>query len=325
MAKRKKGRGSVAPAEMTVYMEMTWNGDATQAFIDISQCVSLINRRYYSQNLNWYVNDFKISTLDQGNILINKIPNTWVVKNSIIKSKAAWNAAIDNAIEESDTEVRGKFLDFKVYMNAAHHQLGFDANLLPAGYNPGQWQPATTRIPTQSLGGVASATEREFIVCGDNLPGPSPVTGLDALSLIEGYAASRRLPHVSDPETPTDMDTNWMVKMFDQPSAQDQEIILDLQGDGTQPPYPFEGDGTNVDTMYPNGANQGFDGINHDTSSITGNTLAGTTYLKGGQFPCGIVNVVAGQFGEGDHNVGIYMTLSPGNHRGYLAEKIEDM
>ena len=138
MAKRKKNGGSVQPSELTIYTEMEFEGDADSRILDISQCVSLLNRRYYSQNLNWYVSDIKVTSLSTGNVLCLKLPSTWVVKNSIIKAKAAWNAAIDNAIEESDTEVRGKFLDFKVYMNSDHHNQGFGNNLLPFTYNAGQ-------------------------------------------------------------------------------------------------------------------------------------------------------------------------------------------
>ena len=76
--------------------------------------------------------------------------------------------------------------------------------------------------------------------------------------------------------------------------------------------------------MYPGGANQG--GLQlHDQTAITPNTLANSSYMQGGQFPLGLINFVIGQAGEGNHNFGIFIRLAPGSHRGYLAEKIEDM
>ena len=40
------------------------------------------------------------------------------------------------------------------------------------------------------------------------------------------------------------------------------------------------------------GANQGLGLQVHDQEFITGTTVGGTTRLKGGTFPCGLINVV---------------------------------
>ena len=81
--------------------------------------------------------------------------------------------------------------------------------------------------------------------------------------MIEGYASSRALPNVLDPNTPDDARSitggtpqNWMEAIFNEGMIQDSEVVRDLQTQNEIAPYPFENDGTNPDTMYPNGANQ---------------------------------------------------------------------
>jgi hypothetical protein len=52
----------IQPAEMTLLTATsTVNAGATGNFtIDLSQCASLMNRRFYRQGLNWAVAGFKI-------------------------------------------------------------------------------------------------------------------------------------------------------------------------------------------------------------------------------------------------------------------------
>ena len=45
------------------------------------------------------------------------------------------------------------------------------------------------------------------------------------------------------------------------------------------------------DTMYPNGENQNPDLQVHDVEIISGTTIGGTTRLKGGNFPCGLMRL----------------------------------
>jgi hypothetical protein len=65
--------------------------------------------------------------------------------------------------------------------------------------------------------------------------------------LIEGYAASRGLPDILDPNTPTDMDSasgnnpeNWMSALFNDGTQQDAIVLADMQTENNQAPYPFE-------------------------------------------------------------------------------------
>jgi len=155
---------------------------------------------------------------------------------------------------------------------------------------------------------------------------------LDSVSLIEGYASSRGLPNVLDPNTPADADDasgstphNWMAALFNDGLVQTSEVVEDMQTENNIAPYPFENDGVNLDTMYPNGANQGTGLQVHDTEFITPTTVGGTSRLKGGMFPCGLARFVCVNSGEQPISFTIQVDLVPGSHRGYLCEPMTEM
>ncbi len=330
MARRKSTRGSkIQPAGMT----LTFNYDVAanpNAFIDLSQVASLVNRRFYRQGINWDVAGFKVLTTGTGQIQISKLPNTWVMSNAWEKAFRTWTRMNLEAMQEAPS-VRPKFLDFKIYADAAHHQLGFGANLLPVSnglgaFTPGEWESSKVVIPMTD--GSDNTRSRELIAVGANYPGTSPATGNDAVSLIEGYAASRGLPDVLDPNTPADAQSvngfnalNWMSAMFNEGTDQTDAVITDLVTENNIAPYPFENDGVHVDTMYPGGANQGTGLQIHDVELVTATTIGGTTRLKGGNFPCGLVNIASTIEGQ----ITLQIDLVPGNHRGYLCEPMTEM
>jgi hypothetical protein len=265
-------------------------------FIDLSQCASLVNRRFYRQGINWAVSSIKIASQDfAGTITVAKLPETWIMSNSWEKGFRNWQRMNNEALEESES-VRPRFLDFKVYANATHHNLGFGANLLPESFAgtavAGEWEPSKYVIPRGPVS-PGNVLEREVIATGASYPGVG-ASGLDAVSLIEGYAASRGLPNIEDPNAPADaadavgsVPENWMSALFNDGTSQTENVLVDMTTENNIAPYPFENDGVNVDTMYPNGANQ-LTGLQvHDLEFQTATTIGGITRIKGGMSPCG--------------------------------------
>ena len=93
-----------------------------------------------------------------------------------------------------------------------------------------------------------------------------------------------------------------------------------------QPPYPYENDGTAITTQYPGGPNQGPGLEIHDSEFVTGTTIGGTSMLKGGMFPCGLMRFnVVNQDDVDALAVTILVDLVPGDHRGYLCEPMTEM
>ncbi|AXH78932.1 MAG: hypothetical protein [Circular genetic element sp.] len=337
MARRTSNK--IQPAVMTIQCKSAGVGSgATGEFtLDLSQMASLVNRRFYRQGLNWAVAGFKILTTQNGVLTTKKLPNTWIMSNAWEKSMRSWMRMNNEALSETES-IRPRFLDFKIYADATHHQAGFIGNLLPLDgrlpinqtYALGEWEASKVVIPLTD--GSDNAFSREMIAVGASYPGNSAVTGLNAVSLIDGYASSRGLPNVLDPNAPDDAASvngaapqNWMAAIFNQGTDQDDLVLDDMITENNLAPYPFENDGTNLDTMYPGGANQAPSLEIHDTSFITGTTLSGTTRVKGGNFPCGLVRFEYTNTSDTTGNLVIQIDLVPGNHRGYLCEPMTEM
>jgi hypothetical protein len=320
-------------------MTMVFNTDPTDAgstgefTLDLSQCASLMNRRFYRQGINWAVAGIKVITAGTGSIVVKKLPNTWVMANSWVKGFKSWQKMNSEALAEAES-VRPKFLDFKIYADAKHHTDGFAANLLPIGANyteatPGEWIASKYVIPEPSNATAGYVHNREVIATGSNYPGAG-AAGLGAVSLIEGYAASRGLPNIEDPNTPDDAadasgptPENWMSALFNDGTNQDDQVLTDMITENNEAPYPFENDGTHTDTQYPGGANQLVGLQIHDWESVTGSTIGGMTRIKGGNFPCGLIRF--DWTPETTSNVIIQVDLIPGSHRGYLCEPMMEM
>jgi len=349
MARRKSTRGSkIQPAVMTLSFQLPAAPfeQSTTSWVDLSQITSIVNRRFMRQGLNWAVGGFKFlsSTGYKGQVTVTKLPNTWVLSNAWEKGFRAWQKMNNEAIAEAGS-LRPKFLDFKIYADANHHAAGSGANLLPYNVDPfwtaiqtatpGEWDYSTYEIPVSNadptLPAGNSAT-RDVIAVGSNYVGPG-ASGNLAVSLIEGYASSRALPNIEDPNMPDDASSaagsfaqNWQVALFNDGTAQDSEVIQDLETQNNKAPYPFENDGIHLDTMYPGGANQ-LSGLQiHSTEFISSTTVGGTTRIKGGNFPCGLIGITQYQTGEGGpFPMSFEIDLIPGNHRGYLCEPMTEM
>ncbi len=329
----------IEPAVQTLYFTTTPTTSEEPLktdYIDLSQCASLVNRRFYRQGINWMVAGIKIISSVNSSVIIRSLPTTWVMHNAWKKGMNAWRQMIDDAVEEAGAEgVKGRFLDFKIFADAKHHEQGVGANLLPNTFDdtltlvpasPGQWQISSIEVP-ETTTATGATTEYEMVAVGSNNPGVSPASGLNAKSLVAGYANSRALPSQKDPNVPDDASNyteNWMLALTNDGTLQNTAVVDTLEDEGNNPPYPFEGDvvGT-LDTMYPNGETQLPFMQVHDVATITGTTVGGLTRIKGGQFPCGLIRIDHGT-SDTTGNLAIQIDLVPGPHRGYLCENMLD-
>ena len=343
MARKKssyRAMKKIEPAVTTMSFTLPSVDGAERFYIDLSQCASILNRRFYRQGINWAVSGMKLVSDYQGAVFTAKLPTTWTMSNSWEKGFRAWQRMNNEALQEAES-VRPRFLDFKIFANANHHNVGFDANLMPLSFNDvigavgyqyveatkGEWESSKYRIPVGPAN-PGQTTDREVIAVGASFPGAG-ASGVNAVSLIEGYAASRGLPNVLDPNAPADaLDAegttpeNWMSALFNEGTEQTDAVLADMVTENNISPYPFENDGVHVDTMYPGGANQ-LNGLQiHDTAFITPTTIGGHTSIPGGMFPCGLIELTIAGTGTGGT---LQIELVPGNHRGYLCEPMTEM
>jgi len=326
MARRNSNK--IQPAVMTLNLVIpaTAPGAITSETLDLSQCASLLNRRFYRQGLNWAVAGFKVLSPGGaiGQLRIQQLPNTWVTSNAWEKAFRSWNKQQMDAIEEAGAESAiARFRDFKVFADTVHVTAGFGANLLPQDgstpplpYATGEWENSQIVIPNlvaDASGSLVDPKEYALHMVG--------VNNFGSLSkgILEGYADSRAYPQSPDPVSPViGSDQNWMRNMFD--VGNDSTEVTDNATDRNDNlPYP------QVD--YPGGEIQAPTLATHDSIVISGTTIGGTSREKGGNFPCGLVRFDWGVdlSAETSYGLVIQVDLVPGHHRGYLAEPMTEM
>ena len=303
----------------------TFNPDGTpillseaEYYIDLSQCASLANRRFYRQGLNWAVAGFKLVSAADVRALssISKIPNTWVASNAWEKAFRAWNKQQMDTVDEAGAQsALARFRDFKVYADVDHVAAGFGANLLPFAHSPGEWQASQIVVPnivTDAGGSQTDPREYTLHMVGIN----NNAAGLSR-GIIEGYADSRAYPQSPDPVSPSlGSSANWLRDMFDV-GNDNVEIIQNATDRNDNLPYP------QVD--YPGGETQAAALQQHDREFISATTIGGTTRLKGGNFPCGLIKIAIVNLSTEEISPQLYLDLVPGHHRGYLAEAMTEM
>ncbi len=333
MARRRSRKAAkLEPAVKNLFFDLDTAPSAATRYIDLGQCASIVNRRFYRAGLNWAVAGFSWVTQSPGTLLISKVPDTWVASNAWHKAFAHWNQMNREAMSSGES-VRPKFYDFKVYLDADHHSAGVGANLIPRynngnDYKTGEWDMSSVTIPTS--GDTGNATDFELVWVGSSYPGAAAGSGLDAVSLVEGYASSRALPAVpGDPNVPSDMSDvgptgtpeNWIGALDNEGTEQDKDVLENLLDENNQAPYPYENDGTYTDTQYPGGANQAPVAQEHDFALVTATTVGGNTKIPGTNFQGGLIRLDL----EHEGSSLLVVHLVPGPHRGYLTQSQKDV
>lgn len=324
--KKRNGMAKLQPAVQTMIIntppvEVGQTGEFT---LDLSQCASLMNRRFYRQGIVWAVAGIKLITAKDATIAVKKIPNTWVASNAWEKAFRAWQRQQNEALEAAGGQsMKAAFNDFKVHMDVPHRQATFAANLRPiqfdsAGvhtYTGGTWEASKIVLPNvnpDSTGSDIEPAERFLHMVGVN------VFGASSRGIIEGYADSRSVPQSPDPVGPDIGDTdNWLARMFDK--GNEMEEVLDnatLRNDTL--PYPQDD--------YPNGETYVPSLEIHDFSLVTNTSIGGMTQLKGGTFPCGLMRFdITNTSTTNNVSYSLQIDLVPGEHRGYLCSPMTEM
>jgi len=287
----------------------------TYQYISLSQCASIVNRRFYRAGLNWAVGGFTVigSGVGSGYITVNRLPETWVLSNAWTKGMKQWSKQQREALEESES-VKGRYNDFKVYMDQAH----FNARTRPSGesllpegtvsiaYPPAvDWDYSNIVVPNSPASGINYEPFLQMI-------GGSPISSSPpSIGLVQAYAASRSTPHTSDPAVPLDVvdDNNIYRRMFDV-GENNEEVLANAVVNNNGLPYSqLEYPGTGPDQC-------------EFVASIRLANTQSQTFAAGGSFPCGLIQLDTALL---DGAVQFIVHLIPGDHRGYMAESMLEM
>lgn len=291
-------------------MRMSFDIESDVKYLDLSQCASILNRRFYKQGIQWAI--ARITFVDttglaNGTVNVQKIPTTWVAANSWKKSEAAWDRMNQHAMEFAEG-VKPRYYDYKIHMDQSHVASGFAQNLLPVGINQidaGEWLASEFVIPDEGANTVQSF--KVHMMGADNVNGKG---------LVQGYQLSRALPFNPDPVTFSTLSENWISQVFNQGTLQTSEVLDDLEDTNDAPPY-----------TYPNYIGSSAFPQNEIVDEVvfrnTAERPAPGSRLSIGGFtaPCGLIRIdqLAGA------ELRMYVDLVPGSHRGYLCEKMGDM
>ncbi len=294
--------------------------NAGAGYLDLSQCASIVNRRFYRQGLNWAVAGFRCNQkggISGGRVTIEKLPETWVMSNAWHKVFAHWRKQQNEALEASGQEsVRAAFNDFKIHMDQVHVTAGFASNLLPVKsgggtFAPGEWEASQIVIPnsaTDASGSEVDPTEYFLMMVGAG-------SGTGAKGMIQGYAVSRALPQSPDPalDVNTTNAANWMRNMFDV-GNEDTEVLANAALRNNDLPYDQDD--------YPGGGFQAPVLQLHAHTDISAATSAidNSFFMPGTQVPCGLLKFT----NNTDQVLEIFVDLVPGHHRGYLCEPMQE-
>ena len=293
-------------------------GGVNQSYIDLSQCASIINRRFYRQGLNWAVAGFKITAAGgSGLVQVSKIHNTWVSSGAWEKTMRHWLKQQNDALEDSGTQsVVARFRDYKIFLDDQHVTQFIAAgndlnltNLIPfPGQGTGDWEPSQIVIPND--GGVPGNTLEYYVKMygGDDA---------NAKDIVEGYIKSRSVPNSPEPETIGNADQSWLAEMTFVGDSEDT-VILNAQFQNRDLPYDQD--------LYPGSPGNNDAAILHDQSYLSTTTIGGTTRLKGGNFPCGLIKLTTINLDPAEElTFTLQVDMVPGHHRGYLCEPMTEM
>jgi len=285
-------------------------------FLDLSQCASILNRRFYRQGLVWPISGFELkdvgsTQISSANVKILKLQDTWATNNSWVKSKSVWDEQQMLAVEQMGAESAvAKFRDYKIHMDAEHVSKDYSLNLLPISgddspFLAGEWEPSQVVIPTDGGGGG----QVEFYVqMYDNSTG-------DAKSILGGYAFSRALPFSPDPQAPA-VNTSWFNDVMDYGNVND-DLLTNVVDTNDEVPYSH--------TVYPGQPGNGDGAEYHDEMLLTGTTISGTDHAPGGLFQCGLIRLELTGFSESTlQEMDLIINLVPGDVRGYSTVRMED-
>lgn len=286
-------------------------------YLDLSAAAGIVNRRFYRQGLNWAVAGFTIIALPttDGEIILSRLPQTWVTSNSWEKGFRAWKRQQDEALDGGDQQsVKGRFNDFKVFADIGHTQTAVPHYLLPRDIDgvefsaPEEWLYSQVVVPNDNAGVPTPGVTTEYFlhVVGDDTA--------SSRSLIKAYTDSRSFPQSPDPATPGTASIGLYTDMFNV-GFNDSEVVANAEFRNDQLPYDQDD--------YPGGP------VNAPTLELINkiflnpaSTVPGKYSLSGSNIPCGLIKIDAGSV---TNAFTLLVHMVPGQHRGYLAENMVDM
>lgn len=293
-------------------------------YVDLSQCASIVNRRFYRQGMNWVVSNIEIITDGNCHLTISKLPDSWILANAWNKSFELHQDSLDQVLDIDGRDILGKYADFKIHMDSGHEINGFANNLTPGGYpiahasGSYDWDPSEYEVPNDPVPGTTTSYHLHAI-------GPSTAT---SKGMIAGYAASRSRPQPRDPNVVDVVSPEgWMRELFDVGDNL-EEIREDIEDNNVSPPYLVGAAGSQLE-FYPGGILSAPILQDFVQDLLITRTETSLAFDSSGPFmaPCGLLLLQTGLGVEPNplSFISVFITLAPGPVKGLMAQKMQEM
>ena len=163
------------------------NLSLTNVHIDIAQSLSIVNRYFARQGMQYVVQNLEIGCQPGGSFsgLVMRLPEHWPCVNAWEKGMRLWLQQQNEAAEDAGLESTiARYRDFKIGFDNNHV---FSQNLIPDGYytadvvNPGdvyEWQQSRVVIPNDGTVGVTTEQDVHMIGAGGRVIGADGSNGL---------------------------------------------------------------------------------------------------------------------------------------------------
>ncbi len=245
---------------LTFYNDWTHDTQET-AYIDLGQCLSLINRKLVRQGQVFKVTGMRAWSndphADDTDLSVSVLPRTWMMFNAYKKARSLWNQMNLEAIAALGSGNLPKYYDFKVFYDMEHFDNhhnndggALTTNLLPVDSDTdamtgGDWvyskfeSSASTPLEwnCHMLGTHATDAGVAEGSSGRDLPADQGSVGL-ILAYQQSRGAAFTDQDLAGLDQNIDVDSPW-AQLF-AGDTQNQEVLTDLDVDNDGPPYPAD-------------------------------------------------------------------------------------
>ena len=321
------------PTKFTVVLPLDSSGSA---YVDISECASILSRKFLRQGLAWAIKGMRVmmppadTPYDNRNsFVISRVPVSWVASNAWHKAQAHWLKQQNDALEEAGSEsAAARFRDFKIHADKNHVNTGSLNNLKPVSVGPGQGVgPWLNAFQTDGTAQLGEWQYSKFVEPNNNIEVAMHAVGGDitgfSVGMIEAYAESRAYPTSPDPQHPAEITDNFYTDLQNSVNDANQDIIRLATDDNDELPYnqsAYPGGETNMrnlEAVYWH--------VNQNTIGLR------EVRVPGFIAPCGLIRIDwlnnladSGSTPNTAMPMAIEIELCQGNHRGYLAQPMQE-
>lgn len=294
-------------------------------FIDLAAGLSAVNKRFYRQGLYYYIKSISVvETTADSKIRFGTAPDVWHIPQAWKLGKRSWDRMNELASENVPggyNAIKGKYADFKIYLNA-NHRTETDVAVPSNGpesmdgapdFDPDSWDYSKINSLFPANDDEDNNADRDtfdlMLLGSTHTAGGGGADAYAAVSLALSYLKGKnKAAHSDNPNQFDDMGDDPLLRIFDTTDNLN-DTLDDIQDDNDLPPY--DADGTYADTIMR-------------AQCSVGPTSTKMATMPGFCVPFGLLEVLTTAMGGGgDNSITVLIEMAPGPYHGVYAERLE--